>query len=171
MNTTRTATGAEPIPLAAAKLFLKVDFTTDDTLITEIITAAREQAEKFCARSFVAQTIVYQETIPDEDIELETELRLPYPNHIAISEVKVNGDVTTSYTNTGLNHFVVKIAGLTVGDDNENAEVQVTYTAGDCPAGVKIALYNIIREMYFNRSDMVLSENAYVWLTPYICYQ
>lgn len=170
MNTTRTVTGAEPILLAAAKLFLKVDFTTDDTLITDIITSAREQAERFCARSFVAQTIVYQETIPDKDIELETELRLPYPNHTAITEVKINGTVSTAYTKTGLNHFVVKYSGLTTGDDGKNAEIQVSYTAGDCPAGVKIALYNIIREMYFNRSDGPLSENAYVWLTPYICY-
>jgi hypothetical protein len=43
----------EPITLAAMKLFLRVDFTADDTLIAGLITGARELVEKHTNRDMV----------------------------------------------------------------------------------------------------------------------
>lgn len=171
MNTTRTITGSEPITLAEAKLFLKVDFTTDDTLITSLITAARAQAEEFSNRAFVAQTIEYYDTIPAGELGYSNVINLPYPNHTAITEIKINGTVSTDYTQTGLNSLGLLFKGLSVGDDGQNSTISVEYTAGDCPAAVKHALYNIIKEMYFNRSDGPISENGYAWLLPFKYYQ
>jgi len=46
----------EPVTLALAKLHLRVDFDDDDLLITGLITAARQYAEKRTNRAFFTQT-------------------------------------------------------------------------------------------------------------------
>jgi uncharacterized phiE125 gp8 family phage protein len=50
-----TAPIAEPVTLPEAKLHLRVDTTDDDTLITTLITAAREMAETITRRALVSQ--------------------------------------------------------------------------------------------------------------------
>ena len=54
-------TGSEPLALADVKNFLKVDSTdtTDDTLITGLITAARERAEVITGRSLITSNWTY----------------------------------------------------------------------------------------------------------------
>ena len=52
-----TAPSSEPITLAEAKLYLRVDTTADDALITALITAARETVERYTSRALVTQTI------------------------------------------------------------------------------------------------------------------
>ena len=51
-----TAPVAEPITLAEAKAFLRVETVADDTLVTALIVAARGWAEQFTNRVFVTQT-------------------------------------------------------------------------------------------------------------------
>jgi len=46
----------EPISLSEAKLHLRVDIATDDTLITGLISAARDYAERFTGRQFLTAT-------------------------------------------------------------------------------------------------------------------
>lgn len=51
-----TAPTAEPVSLAEAKLHLRVDATDEDTMISSLITAAREYCENFQGRAYVEQT-------------------------------------------------------------------------------------------------------------------
>lgn len=51
-----TPPAAEPLSSAEAKLHLRVDHSTDDTLITALITAAREHVENYISGSLVQQT-------------------------------------------------------------------------------------------------------------------
>lgn len=46
----------EPLSLAEAKLFLRVDGSAEDSLITDIMVAAREAAEEYMQRSLITQT-------------------------------------------------------------------------------------------------------------------
>src|SRR5574337_601095 len=50
--TVETPPAAEPVTLAQAKSFLRVEINTDDDLITSLIVAAREACETFTDRSF-----------------------------------------------------------------------------------------------------------------------
>ena len=156
----KTVTGTEPILLADMKVYLKVDYTTDDTLITAMITAAREQAELYCNRSFVVQTVEYSE------VNWTNPIKLPYPNHNAITEVKLDGTLTTDYTKTGLTQFVVTMTANTSGDK----ELYIKYTTLGSPTeSEKNALKKIVADMYESRNS-VLSENGMVWLLPFKNY-
>ncbi len=52
----KTAPTEEPATLAEAKLHLKVENTADDTLISDLISSARELCEKETGRAFITQT-------------------------------------------------------------------------------------------------------------------
>lgn len=52
-----TPPSVEPVTLTEAKAHLRVDFTTDDTYITSLITAAREQCEMIARRALITQTL------------------------------------------------------------------------------------------------------------------
>lgn len=54
--TTTSPPMGEPISLTEAKLHLRVDGSTDDTLITSLIKAAREYCEAFQGRTYMATT-------------------------------------------------------------------------------------------------------------------
>lgn len=54
-QTLTAAPGIEPLTLAEAKLHCKVDGADDDTLITALITTAREQAEHRTRRALITQ--------------------------------------------------------------------------------------------------------------------
>lgn len=54
-----TAPTVEPLSLAEAKLHCRVDINDDDTLITALITAARQFAEQLTGRSFCTQAWKY----------------------------------------------------------------------------------------------------------------
>ncbi len=51
-----TPPAVEPVTLAEAKLFLRVDTTADDALITSLIKAARQKGEELSRRAFLTQT-------------------------------------------------------------------------------------------------------------------
>ena len=51
------ATGSEPCTLAECKSQLKIDFSTDDTLLTALITAARLEIEKYTGVSIVGREV------------------------------------------------------------------------------------------------------------------
>lgn len=50
------APGAEPVTLAEAKLHARVETAADDTLISAMISAAREEAEHILGRALITQT-------------------------------------------------------------------------------------------------------------------
>ena len=150
MQIKETITGTEPITATEAKNWLKVDFTTDDTLIGMLITGVREEAEKYTGLSLVAKTIEYF----DEEITTES-VKLPYPEHLSIEEVKLNGIVSTAYVKTGLSQFIITVTDITTTSSAINdAGLYVKYKCtGTCPTGLKALMLKEIDEQYRNRGN------------------
>lgn len=83
----------EPISLDEAKTYLRVTHSSEDALISTLITAARQACEAETGRSLVTQT--WAKTIdlfPDA-------IELPYPPVVSISSVQYI-DATTALTTT-----------------------------------------------------------------------
>jgi hypothetical protein len=73
--------GAEPISLETAKDWLRVTTEDDDTIITDLITVARQRVEAFSLISMVAKSIVLTGYI-------ELPLFLPYSPISTVSAVR-----------------------------------------------------------------------------------
>lgn len=171
MDVKQTVTGDEPILLADVKLYSKIDYTAEDALITNLITAVRQQIEKFTGLSLVASTyIAYWDYLP-------AEAELPYPVHDEITEVEINGEVSTDFTQKGLTQFKVKpyvISTFRTSGSIDTNSLKVTYTTtGECPELIKNEMLRLIDEKYRNRGNTFvgttneLSENTYANLAQY----
>lgn len=53
-----TPPAVEPVTLAEAKAYLRLDHTTEDGLVTALIVAARQQVEVFTRQALVTQTVL-----------------------------------------------------------------------------------------------------------------
>jgi len=157
----------EPITLAEAKAWLKVDYADEDSLITMLISGVREQVELFTGLGIVARTIEYF------DEEIADEITLPYPDHASITEVKINDVVSTAYKKTGITQFIIyPETTFLSGEDNQGIYIKYV-TSGNCPTGLKLEMLKIIDEKYRNRGNTFegsiteLNENAYANLAKY----
>lgn len=84
-----TAPAAEPLSLAEASLHLRLDYTNDDTLVTALITAAREHVEMALSRALVTRTIdFYRDQFPGIPPWPRSEvIELPQPPLIAVTQL------------------------------------------------------------------------------------
>lgn len=160
--------GSEPITATEVKNYLKIDFTTDDTLIGTLIKGVREQIEMFTGLSLVVKTIEYF------DEEIAEEIKLPFPEHDAIVEVKLNGTASTSYVKTGLSQFIIKPNETTLLGDSDNYGFYCKYTTtGNCNQAIKNEMLKLLDEKYRNRGNTFegaisdLSENCYANLAKF----
>jgi uncharacterized phiE125 gp8 family phage protein len=82
----------EPVTLAETKLHCKVDGTDDDTLLTALIIAARQQAEHRTGRALCTQTLeVVLDAFPDA-------VKLPMPPAASVTSVKYLDDAGVEQT-------------------------------------------------------------------------
>lgn len=163
----RTVTGIEPITLTEMKQFLLNRYDPDvtaDALLTSMITAARELAEQFCNRSFIAQTIEYTEYMKLKWSEETPEIKLPFPNHLTITEVKIADTITTDYELIGINTFTIQFNGRNYTTNSDGTKFYVKYTAGECNARQKNAIMQICKDMYENRGATPMSSNGFIIL-------
>ena len=168
MQIKETITGSEPLTSSEVKSYLKIDFSNDDTLIGTLITGVREQIEKFTGLSLIEKTIIYF------DEEIEEEIKLPYPEHDEITEVQINGEVSTGYIKTGLTQFIIKPNEVQVTGDSDDYGIKITYTTtGNCPQAIKNEMLKLLDEKYRNRGNTFegaisdLSENCYANLAKF----
>lgn len=149
---------AEPVLLADIKDYLCIDYSTHDTLLGYMITAAREAAEEFCNRAFIKKTITYQTT------NFEDAFLLPFPEHTSITSVQVDGS-DAEYTKTGLTQFELTVS--TVG-----SECVVVYLATPVVTErMKQAVRMIVKDLYDNQADPKISENTYAFMLPLRVFQ
>lgn len=168
--TQTVAPTVEPVSRTEAKLHLRVDISTDDTLIDSLIQAAREYVEIYTGRAFVQRT--YR-----ADVEyFWDEMRLPHPPIASISHIKYYTAASPAVLTTlaASNYvltrdYVLRAAtGVWPAVNPQPNAVQITYVAGyantaspedaasGVPAAIKSAILLTIGDLYENREGQVL---------------
>lgn len=157
-----TAPTVEPVTATEAKAYARVTITADDTLIDEIIKAARLYCEKWLRRKFITQTLTLKlDGFPSWEIEL------PYPPLIAISSVGYTDTNGASQTVAAADYDVDTYSEpgrLTPGygevwptTRDEIDAVTIVYTAGygaaatSVPEDIKIAIKLLVNQHYEQR--------------------
>lgn len=155
---------AEPIDLAEAKLYLRVDTSADDALIEAMITAARESVERYTSRALVTQTIVEKlDSFPPFGFRLSYH---PAQSITSITYKDSNGATQTLSTDVYMldnydvpNAVVLKANQTFPTTYDEHNVVTVTYVAGEdvsaVPKPIIQAMYLLIADYYENRTDYV----------------
>ena len=167
---TETSVGGEPITTAYAKSHLRVDHTTDDTLIGNLVTAARQYCEAYCQQSFV------QHTYRADLWSFADVMVLPMQPIQSISSVKyyntASPSVLTTLATTTYqlsNNVLRRVYGQSWPAVANRADaVQITYTTGfadssspqgtgiSLPESCKAAMLMLIGDYYENREAAVL---------------
>ena len=156
-----TAPASEPVTLTEAKLYLRVDHTTDDALITQLIKAAREKGEELSRRAFITQTWEYTgDGFPETSI-----LKLLRPPLLTVVSVKYKDNANTESTmdsadyivNTNIEPGVVIFRNLPSVSLLEAGAVTVRFTAGygasstNVPERIRYLILSLIAYWYENR--------------------
>lgn len=155
-------TGSEPITSSYLKNYVRVDFSTDDDIITSVIKAARMLVESYIEQALVEKTVKsYFFDFQDWDLEgYYYNLTLPFSPVTAITSVKIVSldgaeSTTTDYIATGLqekNIRVNQILSLTQGT-NQGYIVEYTALNSSIPEPIKDAIAKLAGELYENRQN------------------
>ena len=106
-----TAPTTEPITLAEAKLHLRVNNTLEDSLITALITAARQWVENYSMRPLMTQTLqANYDTIIDKEIRLN---KFPIQSITSVKYIDLNGTEQTIDSSTYTTDLISPICQFT----------------------------------------------------------
>jgi uncharacterized phiE125 gp8 family phage protein len=162
----------EPVTLAEAKLYLRVDTSNDDTLITDLITSARQMAENWLRRSLITQTwkLSYDDGIPQM-------VWLPMGIVSSISSVVVFNQDGSSSTIAPTTYWLNAAQNaLTMYQRISGFRVEITYVAGygatsaSVPKPIKQGILTHIANLYDCRgeeSNAMLPEQTAALYMPY----
>lgn len=144
----------EPVTVQEMKDFLRLegfendndsgefDFTSEDLLIAELITSAREGLEKYCGVSIVNHT--WRALITN----LAGDIELPFSNDGEIVEI-------TDCNGTEIEDYEVRGIGFLFLESPYQTKMTVEYTAGytTVPKRLKQAIMRDVAYHYENRND------------------
>ncbi len=165
-----SAPATEPLALAEAKLHLRVDadLTDDDTLISALIVAARQQAEHRTGRALISQQWrLGLDQFPDDSLEL------PKPKLVSVQSVTYLDSNGTRQTLAGGDYEVItdEMVGQLVPAFGKSwpscrehpGSVRVDYTCGfgaaaDVPQSIKAWMLLAIATWYENREALTAGQ-------------
>lgn len=163
-----TAPTTEPISSIEAKLYLKVDDTTDDNLIASLIKAVRQACEKYTGRQLVTATLEASfDEFPDEDEEYTFELYGCPVSKINTIKYYDSSDVQqTLAASVYLADFVSEPCRVTLAVNQSWPSlsgringVVINYESGygaaaSVPDAIKAGLYLHLGHLYANRQNV-----------------
>ena len=140
--------GAEPVELAEAKNYLRVDTDADNYLITNMIEQARITIENYICRDIVAKDRTF---FLDEAISY---INLPFAPVRTIQTITSEGS-TASYTEIGILKEVIEL------DELPAKKIKITYqTKGFVDSSIKQAILQMVSTLYDNRADFATGTNV-----------
>lgn len=157
-----TQPSSEPITLEQAKAHLRVTGSEEDSLINNLVTAVRNEAESYLNRVLVEQVWdLYLDEFTDEIVILKT----PVTAITYIKYYDVDGVLQTlARTNYDLDHYNEPASVYPTFDVSHPATkniknaVNIRFTAGygdsgDVPEAIKSGMYLYLSYLYDNRGD------------------
>lgn len=175
-----TAPAIEPVTTAEAKLHLRVDHTTDDTLIDRLIETARIQCEDVARRAFITRTFTaYLDHWPNM-----TRFELPFPPLLTVTSIKYYDDLGSAAATFASSNYQVDAhsepgrislkanatwPSVTLRDLNG---VEIIYTAGygpaatDVPDRYKAAVLLLVAHLYEHRESVVVEQGVSLMALP-----
>lgn len=168
-----TPPATEPVTLARAKTWLKVETDDEDALITALIGSARARAEWHTGRAFVTQGWTLWLDRPGDCIAL------PLPPLVSVASVTLY-DADDAAHVLATDQYRVDVPGARVifpgvhpGLRARNAAA-IAFTAGygdaaDVPAPIGSAILLLMAQLYEHRGDHAapMSDQALALLAPY----
>lgn len=161
-----SAPDVEPLTVADVKLHLRLTSdTTEDALITGLITAAREYCENYTGRAFATQTVaLYLDSFPAEDY-----IELPLSPLQSVTSVVYKNSAGTETTMTVTTDYIVDsyspvgrvvlAYGKTWPDFTAYPvnPITITYKAGytTLPKALRQAMLLLIGLWYENRENEI----------------
>tara|TARA_R110001592_G_scaffold153992_1_gene382852 strand:- start:4438 stop:5094 length:657 start_codon:yes stop_codon:yes gene_type:complete len=179
----KTEPASEPITLAEAKAYLRVDSSGDDALITSLIVSARKLCEEHMQRAIMSQTLqLFLDSTIDIDDPLwegtrtgpylnyyKNYIDLPMPVVSAVTHVKTYDDSDNATTFADTRYYVDKARQparvvLRTGESLPTAlrvanAIEVQYVTGYAsanavPEPIKVGIYQVLTYLYEHRGDM-----------------
>jgi len=163
-----TAPASEPVTLAEAKLYLRLDGTVEDSLVGEQITTARMLAEQWLRRSLITQAwkLSY-------DYGVSECVRLPMGPVTAITGINmVQQDGGMISVNTNAYWLNATKNAVMLSGPIYAFRVEIMYSAGfggasAVPAPIKQGILAHVAHLYENRGDMALPAQVAQLYLPY----
>ena len=155
---------AEPVSVATAKTYLRVDGSDDDTLIGSLIKAAREKGEELSRRAFISQT---QEMIIDcwpKDLQL----KIMRPPLQSITSVKYLDSANAEHTWTDYVTDIRSEPGVVIFNSTpsaallESGAITVRFVAGygnagsNVPERINQTILQLVAYWYENRDSQAV---------------
>jgi len=181
---------SEPITLAEAKSYLRVDSSGDDALITALIVSARKLCESHTQRAFISQTFKLSldtlnaieqplwegiETGPYLE-DYRNYIDLPMPIVTTVNHIKTFDSANVATTFAASKYYVddAREPARIVLKNGENFPtslrvangIEVTYVSGYAnaaavPEPIKIGIYQVLTYLYEHRGDMYEGKTSF----------
>lgn len=175
-----TPPASEPLSLAEARLFLRVDHTAEDSVITMLIAAAREAVEAACGRALITRRVRESLDIWRSDAVNGAVLGLgPVSNVVAVRLLADNGAQSIidperyRLEGAGDRPRLVFTAGLPATLRSAGG-IEIEYDAGFAasaaalPVALRVATLQIVASLYEARvGDASLPDGARGLLRPF----
>lgn len=169
-----TEPAVEPISLAEAKTFLRVDGTADDALITLLISAARQWVETYTRRALVTQTwdcrfwdfphLGQPFVIPKAPLISVTSITYTDENSVEQTWASTNYSVRT-FSGPTAGRGLIRVtpdtdypATLTESEWPVTVRVVCGYGAApqNVPAGIRSAISLLLGDLYTQRQETIV---------------
>jgi uncharacterized phiE125 gp8 family phage protein len=177
--TLTTPPAAEPVTLADAKLYLKIDTTDDDALIASLITAARARAEWHTGRALITQSwIQWLDCWPRDGIAA-----IPLPPLQAVASVTAYAlddsthviDADAYIVDCAAGRIALRTALPPFAELRRINAIAIAFTAGygdaatDVPQQLRSAILSIVAFLYEHRGEAPaeLPQDCLAALSPY----